>query len=66
MKCYKVMNVPTLTYDSELWRKNKSRIRSAEMKFMRYVRRYSKADKIKNETIILNLNMFSINDESRK
>ncbi|KAJ4447044.1 hypothetical protein ANN_09033 [Periplaneta americana] len=65
MKFYKVMAVPTLIYGSESWtttKKEESRIQSAEMKFMRYVRRYTKADKIKNETIRSDLNIFSVHD----
>lgn len=65
MKFYKVMAVPTLIYGSESWtitKKEESRIQSAEMKFMRYVRRCTKADKIKNETIRSDLNIFSVHD----
>lgn len=43
-------------------KKEESRIQSAEMKFMRYVRRCTKADKIKNETIRSDLNIFSVHD----
>ena len=41
-------------------------IEPAEKKFMRYVRGYIKADKIRNETIRLDLNIIAINMTGKK
>ena len=50
MKFYKVMEVHTPMCGSESWtltKRERSRIQSAEKKFMRYVRMCTKADKKK-------------------
>ena len=51
------MSVPVLMQGTESW----SHIHSAEIKCMRYVRGCTKNDKIRNETIKSNLNIFSFN-----
>ena len=42
-------------------KKEKSRIQSEERKFMRHLRGFTKAGKIRNETLRSYLNTFSIN-----
>jgi hypothetical protein len=53
MKFYKSMTVHTLTYGSEIWTitittKEKTKIQSTEMKFLRSVTGYTGKDQIRN------------------
>lgn len=64
MKFYKTMAVPVLMYGSETWvnkKKYQNAIQSSEMKFLRSVNKCTKLDKIKNEDIRKNLDIFSLN-----
>ena len=61
MKFYKVMYMHLLIYGSESW--TKTPIHASEMKLIiyEYVWGFIKADKIRNEILRLDLNIFSIN-----
>jgi hypothetical protein len=65
IKFYKVMAVPTLTYNSETWtltKKQRQKIETAEIKFLRNVTRYTLKDKIRNTMIRNELKIFSVNN----
>ena len=48
--------------DKGVRKKERSHIQSAEIKFMTYLRRFTKADKLRNETLRSDLNISSMND----
>jgi hypothetical protein len=59
------MAVPTLTYSSETWtltKKQRQKIETAEIKFLRNVARYTLKDKIRNTVIRNELKIFSVNN----
>ena len=63
-KFYKVMSVPTITYGSEVWtmnKKDKTRIQSAEMRFLRSVGGYRREDRKRNVDIRQELNINELN-----
>jgi hypothetical protein len=63
LKFYKMMAVPVLMYGSEAWtikKKDISRIQSAEMKFLRSVKRCTRMDHVRNEEIRTELKMYAI------
>ena len=71
IKFYKVMAIPVLTHASETWAitgKEKQRVQTAEMNFLRHVSGYRLRDRMRNEHIRIELGIFSINDkiEERK
>lgn len=66
LKFYKVMAVPQLLYGCESWtirKQDKMKIQASEMKFLRRVKRCTLMDKIKNEDIRQELNIFSLNEK---
>ena len=63
LKFYKLMAVPTLLYDSEIWTLEKSRIQAAEMKFLKSVKGCTIPDKKGNEDIRRELKFFCIRDK---
>jgi hypothetical protein len=65
IKFYKVMAIPTLTYSSETWtltKKQRQKIETAEMKFLRNVAGYTLKDQIRNTVIRNELKIFSVNN----
>ena len=65
LKFYKVMSIPTITYGSETWtvnNKNKKRIQSAEMRFLRSVAGYRLTDRKRNIEIREELNVGELNE----
>lgn len=66
MKFYKTMAVPALLYGSEVWvssNSTKRKIQSTEMRFLRKTKGCTRMDKIRNEEIRTELQIFSINDK---
>ena len=66
LKFYKVMSIPTITYGSETWtinNKNKKRIQSAEMRFLRSVAGYRLTDRKRNIEIREELNVGELNEK---
>jgi hypothetical protein len=64
LKLYKTMAVPSVIYGSETWvdlKRNKSRIQSAEMRFLRRVKGCTLRDQIRNDDIRRELDIFSLN-----
>lgn len=64
MKFYKVMAEPTLSYGSELWtvtKKQESKIQASEMKFLRQVKGCTRQDRIRNEEIRGELDIYNMN-----
>ena len=59
------MSIPTITYSSETWtinNKNKKRIQSAEMRFLRSVAGYRLTDRKRNIEIREELNVGELNE----
>lgn len=66
LKFYKIMAVPVLMFGSESWilqERDRSKIQSAEMKFLRRVKGCTKMDQIRNEDIREELNIYSIHEK---
>jgi len=54
MKFYKVVARPSLLYGSETWvttKRDMTRLKAAEMRFLRSVKGYTRLDKIRSEVI---------------
>ena len=65
LKFYKTVAVPTLMHGSESWvtnTKHKQIIQTAEMKFLRSVKRCSRLDRIRNENIREELKIYNLNE----
>lgn len=66
IKFYKTMAVPAALYSSETWTmtsRDKSRLQAAEMRFLRSVLGVTKRDRIRNEDIRNQLQIFNLNEE---
>ena len=66
LKFYKVMSVPIIMYGSETWvmnKKEKQKVQSAEMRFLRKVANYSLEDRKRNTEIRQELNIKELNSE---
>jgi len=69
MKCYKVVARPKLLYSSETWvttTRDMTRLETAEMRFLRSVKEYTRLDKIRSEVIRRELEISGIQDVRSK
>jgi len=69
MKFYKVVARPTLLYGSETWvntKRHMTRLEAAEIRFLRSVKGYTRLDKIRNEVVRKELEIFGIQDVRAK
>ena len=60
------MAVPVLTYSSESWivkESDRSKIQTAEMRFLRKVKGCTRRDQIRNDVIREELNIYSVNEK---
>jgi uncharacterized Fe-S cluster-containing protein len=65
MKFYKVVARPSLLYGSETWvttKRDMTRLKAAEMRFLRSVKGYTRLDKIRSEVIRKELEISGIQD----
>jgi hypothetical protein len=64
LKFYKTMAVPTVMFGSETWtdtKKGYSKVQAAEMKFLRRIKGVTRLDRLRNDDIRRELNIFSLN-----
>jgi hypothetical protein len=69
MKFYKVISRPTLLYGSETWittKRDANRLETAEMRFLRGVKGYTRLDKIRSEIIRKDLEISGTQDARTK
>lgn len=69
LKFYKVIATPMLLYGSEMWVTNQKqlcRIQPSEMRFLRSVKGCTRQDRLYNEDICGELNVFKILNRIRK
>ena len=69
LKFYKVMSIPLIMYGCETWiinKKERQKIQSAEMRFLRKVANYSRQDRKRNTEIRNELNVRELNSEIEK
>lgn len=66
IKFYKTMAVPILTYGSESWittQKDTNKLQTAEMRFLRRIKGCTREDRLRNEAIREELQIYNINDK---
>jgi hypothetical protein len=69
MKFYQVIARPTQLYGSETWlttKRDMTRLKAAEMRFLRSVKEYTRLDKLRSEVIRKELEISVIQDMRSK